>query len=293
MHTIEEKRVYGDRSGAVDAYVTSSIGVVRVRVAGDAVGEFGLCDRCDARDVAATRTGDDAAVAIATDEDVRVLDGTPASESEGERADDATFVGTGFGPAVAVGYDGRALLAADADGRVARRTGDDWETLEDGAIETVTAIDGDLVGTGTGVYRVHANGLDHAGLTDVRDVSAAGIPLAATADGLYKLGNGWMAIRDEPFDVVAADPLGDRGRLGRAHAVADRTVYAHDPADDEWRAMDEPPETVVGIAYGESVYAVTERGTFCAANDGDGPGTWRSQTIGVGDVTGIAVALTE
>ncbi|MFC4540698.1 hypothetical protein ACFO5R_02000 [Halosolutus amylolyticus] len=289
MHSIEEKRVYGDRSGAVEAYVASSVGVVRVRVAGDTVGEFGLCDRCDARDVAATRTGTKAGVAIATDEDIRVLDATPAAESADERADDPTFVDTGFGPAVAVGYDGETLLAADASGRIARRVGDEWTTLADDAIETVTAIDGDLVGTGSGVYRVRDDELDHAGLTDVRDVSAAGVPLAATADGLYKLGNGWMTIREGSVDVVAADPRSDRNQLGRAHAVADRTVYAHDPADGEWQAMDGPDETVVGIDYGETVYAVSERGTFYAAIDGDGPGTWRSQTIGVGDVTGIAV----
>ncbi len=73
MDSIEEKRVFGDRSGALEVYVASSIGVVRVRVAGDTVGEFGLCERCDTRDVAATADS----VAIATDEDVRVLEVKP------------------------------------------------------------------------------------------------------------------------------------------------------------------------------------------------------------------------
>ncbi|WP_425498453.1 HVO_0234 family beta-propeller protein, partial [Natrinema soli] len=53
MDSIEEKRVYGDREGAATAYVASAMGIVRVRVAGDTVGEFGLCERCSARDVAA------------------------------------------------------------------------------------------------------------------------------------------------------------------------------------------------------------------------------------------------
>jgi len=108
---------------AVTAYVASAMGIVRVRVAGDTVGEFGLCERCSARDIAAGP----AAVAIATDEDVRYS----PSRTEPERTAAAatavtmrtlatrhsrprrTFVGTGFGPAVAVGYDDDGDLLAD------------------------------------------------------------------------------------------------------------------------------------------------------------------------------------
>ncbi len=285
MDSIEEKRVYGDRTGATEAYVASAVGVVRVSVAGDTVGEFGLYDRSPARDIATARG--DGTVAVATDEDVRIH--TNAAISDGEEQ----VVETGFGPAVAVGYHDGTLLAAGPDGRVGRRTGEGWETVADAAIETVTAIDGDLIGTEAGVYRVHDDGLDHAGLTAVRDVSVAGVPLAATADGLYKLGNGWMEIRDGAFDVVAADPRADSGRLDRAHAVADGTVYAHDPATGEWQTNDAPPEHIVGIAYGETVYAVSQDGTFLAAIDGDGPGTWRSQPIGVTDVRGVVVVRSE
>ncbi|WP_137291099.1 HVO_0234 family beta-propeller protein [Natronorubrum halophilum] len=291
MDSIEEKRVYGDREGAVEAYVASSIGVVRVRVAGDTVGEFGLCNRCNARDIAATG----GTVAIATDEDVRILQLEGARDEATEA--DATFVGTGFGPAVAVGYDGAELVAAGPDGDVfclpagadADATGGEWEPVESDGVATVRAIDGDLVGTDAGVYRVHDGSLDHAGLTDVRDVSANGVPLAATADGLYKLGNGWMETLEGPFETVDADPHSERGRLARAHAVSGTTVYAYDADDDTWREYDRSSAPIVGFGYGPTAYAVTERGTFLAATPADGNGPWRSRTLGVGDVTGLVV----
>ncbi|ADB58986.1 hypothetical protein Htur_0085 [Haloterrigena turkmenica DSM 5511] len=291
MHSIEEKRVYGDREGALEAYVASSIGVVRVRVADDTVGEFGLCDRCTARDIAAT----DGVVAIATDEDVRLLD-----LERGDDADDATVVDSGFGPAVAVGADNSGLVAAGPDGGVARLEspsvglGDagsarEWTPLESDGVAAVRAIDGDLVGTESGVYRVHEGCLDHAGLSDVRDVSAAGVPLAATEDGLYKLGNGWMQALEGAFETVAADPRSERGQLTRAHAVGGDAVYAYDADDESWTEYDRSSAPIVGIGYGRTVYAVTERGTFLSATPDDEANRWRSQTIGVSGVTGLAV----
>ncbi|PGF16022.1 hypothetical protein CP556_07760 [Natrinema sp. CBA1119] len=314
MDSIEEKRVYGDRAGAVTAYVASAMGIVRVRVAGDTVGEFGLCERCSARDIAAGP----AAVAIATDEDVRVLaleDGAGTNRSGGDGGDDEnvgdasiateeeTFVGTGFGPAVAVGYDDDGdLLAADPDGRVACQSADssEWTALADETVAPVRAIDGDLVGTADGVYRVQDGGLDHAGLTDVRDVSAAGVPLAATADGLYKLGNGWMAVLEGAFDAVGADPRSEPGRLVRAHAVTDEAIYEYAPDDDAWRESDRSTDSVIGFSYGETTYAVTEQGAFLAGvgrSGGTGhvgsDGEWRTRTLGVRDVTGIAIPRRE
>ncbi|WP_408956687.1 hypothetical protein [Natrinema sp. 74] len=292
MDSIEEKRVFGDREGALTAYVASAIGVVRVRVAGDTVGEFSLCERCTARGIAATPSS----VAVATDEDVRAFslkDGTDEAGSDAPvAAGDETFAETGFGPAVAVGYDGGDLLAAGPDGRVARRSRgtDEWTTLESDFGAAVRAIDGDLLGTEDGVYRVHDGGLDHAGLTDVRDVSAAGIPLAATADGLYKLGNGWLAVLEGAFETVAADPRSEPGRLVRAHAVSD-AVYEY-AADDEWQPLEgasEPSDRVVDVGYGDTVYAVTADGTFLSASDGG----WRTRTLGVTDVAGLAIPAAE
>ncbi len=293
MDSIEEKRVFGDREGALTAYVASAIGVVRVRVAGDTVGEFGLCARCTACSVAATRSS----VAVATDEDVRefALEDEPddTADEAPAAAGDETFAETGFGPAVAVGYDDGELLAAGRDGRVARRPAgtDEWTTLVDELGATVRAIDGDLVGTDDGVYRVHDDGLDHAGLTDVRDVSAAGVPLAATADGLYKLGNGWMEVLEGDFETVAADPRSEPGRLVRAHAVSESGLYEC-AADGEWQALEgssDPGERVVDFGYGDAVYAVTADGTFLSATDGG----WRTRTLGVTEVGGLALPAAE
>ncbi|AEH35847.1 HVO_0234 family beta-propeller protein [Halopiger xanaduensis] len=292
MDSIEEKRVYGDREGALEAYVTGSMGVVRVRVAGDAVGEFSLCERGDARDVATTADGD--AVAIATETDVRVASLRWPSESDKREDAGLVFEETGFGEAVAVGYDGADLVAAGPEGNVARwhpeRDGGDWETLEDETVATVRAIDGDLIGTDSGVYRVHDGGLDHVGLTDVRDVSATGVPLAATAEGLYKLGNGWMELAGGPFTAVAADPRTEPGRLTRATAVS-AAGSVHALVDDEWTEREGPDESIVAVGYGEAVYAVTDRGSFLALDESNdnGPSAWRTHPIGVTDVTGLAV----
>ncbi|WP_049924421.1 HVO_0234 family beta-propeller protein [Halopiger djelfimassiliensis] len=292
MHSIEEKRVYGDRTGALEAYVASANGVVRVRIAGDTVGEFSLCERCDTRDVAAVSAPGDGRVAIATADDVRVLERAGGADSKADR-EDVAFVGTGFGPAVAVGFDGTDPVAAGPDGTVARRTDETWDPLEGDVGGTVRAIDGDLVGTDSGVYRVHDGSLDHAGLTDVRDVSAPGVPLAATATGCYKLGNGWVEVLDGPFETVAADPRTEPGSLARAHAVSDGTLYAV-TADGDWRVDDRPPEPIVDVGYGDAVYAVTERGTvLTASDDGTETGTWRSRSLGIGDVTGMAVTRSE
>ncbi|AGB39628.1 HVO_0234 family beta-propeller protein [Natronococcus occultus] len=273
MDSIEEKRVYGDREGATRAYVASSLGVVRVRVSGETVGEFGLQARCDAVDAAAT----DEHVAVATDEDVRLLDPTDGTG-------DAVLTDTGFGPARAVGADGSELLAASPDGRVGRHEDGAWTTLAESFEPTVRAIDGDLLATDRGVYRVHDGGLDHAGLTDVADVSAPGVPLAATADGLYKLGNGWMGVREEPFDVVAVDPRSEPGSLRRAHAISETGVFDYHEDVGEWRQLD-APGPIVDVGYGDTPYAVTRDGTFLAATDGE----WRSQPLGVDGVAALAV----
>ncbi|MEY7850213.1 hypothetical protein AB7C87_13550 [Natrarchaeobius sp. A-rgal3] len=285
MDSIEEKRVYGDRSGALEAYVTSSIGVVRVRIAGDAVGEFGLCERCDARDVAASADS----VAVATDEDVRALEGGTGIDDDG--GSDGAFVDTGFGPAVAVGYDGRTMLAADAGGRVARRSTDgEWTDLEERVSTPVRAIDGDFVATADGVYRVHDGGLAHAGLPDARDVDASGTPLVATADGLYRLGNGWMTELEGSFEAVAVASDGSSARSERAYAVSADAAYAFDGG--EWAEVASPDGRIVDVDYGEAVYAVTEDGTFLVATENAGADSWRRHALGVRDVTGVAVVAT-
>ncbi|MFD1633445.1 hypothetical protein ACFSBJ_06810, partial [Haloplanus ruber] len=90
--TIDEKRVYADRTGATEVLVAAEQGLVVASLSADLVGEFGLDHRATVRDVAAT--GDRRVVA--TDEDVLV----------------GSYDPTDFGPAVAVGFDGEGAPVA-------------------------------------------------------------------------------------------------------------------------------------------------------------------------------------
>ncbi|WP_231186106.1 hypothetical protein [Haladaptatus sp. DYF46] len=260
MTTIDEKRVYSDREGTTTVLVATELGVARVDVSGDIIGEFSLAHRCAARDIAAVSgTPADGTLAVATDEDVL----------------DAEFSPLGFGPTVAVGFDGATLLVAGEDGRIAHRDGDEWHELA--TLDAVRAIDGDLVATDDGVYRVSSDGVQHAGLADVRDVSTAGVPLAATADGLYRLGNGWMKTVDGDFHVVSATDE-------KAYAATAGGIVSRE--GEEWVDVSLPvDDSVVDIAFGDGVYAATESGTFLATT-GDG---WRSRNLGLTGVAGLAV----
>lgn len=260
MPTIDEKRVYADKTEPTVVHIASDQGHVVADVAGDIVGEFRLARRCTARDVAV----DEGTLALATDEDV--LLGTEGAS-------------TGFGPAVAVEVRDRAVLAAAESGDVERLPpdGDGWEPL--GTVESPRAIDGPLVAAADGVHRVVGGDLQPAGLAAVTDVAGAGVPLAATADGLYYLANGWMVAREGAHAIV--DVPGD-GRPG--HAVDDHgTVLAGDL--DEWAAIDPPTEErVIGVAYGDDVTVLATRGGILLASDGDG---WRARSVGVTGVSGV------
>lgn len=277
MSTIDEKRVYGDRAGASRAYVASGVGLLSVSIAGDSVGEFGLRRRCRASDVAV----ESGRLAVATD-DALLLAG------RGVVGGDPELAKTGFGPAARVGFDGEDLLAAAPEGRIARLRDGRWKRLDGSGAREVRGIDGDLVATDDGILRVQREGLEPAGLDDVRDVSAAGIPLAATGDGLYALGNGWLRSVEAPFDVVGADPASEAGSLARAHAAAGERVYEH--ADGDWHDRGAAPGRIAGFAYGERAYAVTEDGEFFAGETGEGVQEWRSHPLGVPDVGAVALA---
>ncbi|SDG26769.1 HVO_0234 family beta-propeller protein [Halorientalis regularis] len=257
--SLDEKRVYGEKTGTTELYVAADLGVAVVAVSADIVGEFSLAHRCTARDVAA---GPDS-LAVATDEDVL-------------ESADGGYEPTDFGPAVAVGFDGDDLLAAGPDGAVARRErGGDWTTL--GTVEDVRAIDGDLLATAGGVYRV-GDGLDHVGLADARDVATGGTPLAATDGGLYYLGPGWAKGIEGEFTAVASSPE-------RGHAATADALYEGDGED--WHECEVPTdESVVGVTHGTGTYAVTDQGT-ALVNAGDG---WRSRALGLPGVSAVAVA---
>ncbi|MDR9429617.1 MAG: hypothetical protein RI568_02795 [Natronomonas sp.] len=252
--SLTEKRVYAGGDGATAAFVASAIGLARVAVSDDIVGEFSLDHRGDTTAVAA----DGGHLAIGTPEDVFI--GT-----------DDGFYGIDFGAATAVGY--RDGLVASGGERVARYDGG-WETVAE--IDGVRAIDDGMVAAESGVYRLDGT---HVGLDDVRDVSGSGTPLAATGDGLYALANGWVRALDGAFRCVSSD--GER-----AHAATRETLYERSD-DGEWTAVDLPVDgAVVDVAYGgDGTYAVTEAGVFLA-DVGDG---WRHRSIGLSGVSGMAI----
>ncbi|MFB6220696.1 MAG: hypothetical protein ABEH90_04585 [Halolamina sp.] len=278
MSTLSEKRVYAEQGDPTPVYVAAEQGLVRAKVSDDAVGEFSLALRCTARDVA---LGDDGLLALATDEATLVGGGA------------AELQETGFGAAVAVSFaadrsDGGsgALLAADADGRVARLlldalnegkpTAGDWTDL--GTVAAVRAIDGSLVAAADGVYRILDGALDAAGLDDARDVAARGVPLAATGTGLYELGNGWMVARETAHETVARDGQ-------HAHAVdAAGALYRRDGR--EWVEAAFPSERrPADVAHtADGVVVATESGSLLV-DVGDG---WRSRALGVTGVRAIA-----
>ena len=202
--------------------------------------------------------------------------------------DDDGFEETGFGPAVAVtAYDGD-VLAAGEDGRLARYTGA-WTTV--GTVDgDVRALDADLVAAADGVHRLTDDGLSAVGLDDAKDVAAAGVPLAATPDGLYRLGAGWMHAADDAFAVATSDPVtADAGDLGRAHAATADTLYEHAPDDpaDAWQVRDLPIEdSVADVAYAtDAVVVLTADGTL-AADAGDG---FRHRSLGLRAASALAV----
>jgi hypothetical protein len=286
--SIDEKRVYGARTGTTAVFVATGAGLARVEISGDRVGEFGLAARGAVHDVA----GADGRLAVATDDAVRLGTGD-------------AFRPTGFGPATAVGWHDGALHAA-GDGRMARFDpdgdptageadgdgGDNGEADEDTPVpgtwttrcevDDVRALADDMVAAADGLFRLDGT---HLGLSDARDVAPT-VPLAATGDGLYYLGNGWMDALPGDVRAVAAAPD------GRAHAATADALYVHVPGSDgygpdAWAAVDLPMTGhVVDVAYGaEATYALTAEGTVLA-NAGDG---WRDRSLGLPNARRLAV----
>ena len=268
--SLSEKRMYGRTRPETHAYVASGLGITRVETAGGQIGRFSLEKRCDARDIAGTN----GEIAVATDDAVLV-------------STDDGFAATGFGPATAVGYDEAGLVAAGEE-RVARY--DDGEWWEMGSVADVRALAADLLAAADGVYGLP--GCAYLGLHDAADVAG---PFAATADGLYERDpqegtvgarENWRPVRSGAHGAVATD--GERG-----HAADIDTLV--ELVDGDWRECDLPVrERVVDVCYGDAVYAVTEDGTFLVdtadESTADGHGGWRSRSLGLPEVVGVAVA---
>jgi hypothetical protein len=268
--TLDEKRVYGAKQAGTELFVACGVGLLRVSVSDALIGEFGLVHRGDVRDVAAS----EGVLVVATDEDVRFgVAGEAGAAGEG----DVTFDATGFGPSVAVSARGGPVAS---DGERVARFDEGWTTTAE--LEGVRALDGGLVAAASGVHRVDGTAL---GLPGARDVDSADTPLAATDDGLYYLGNGWIRAVEKdagPFHAVASDDAGER-----AHAAGERVWERDgDGLDADWSPVD-VSGAVVDIAHAGTTYAVTRDGTLWAFDPAES--AWRERTLGVPDVRALAV----
>jgi len=285
----DERRLFEPRGQQTAAYVASDLGVVRVDLAPDRIGEFSLVQRCEAAAVAASGT----LVAVGTPDRVLVDRGNG-------------FERVGFGPAVAVGVDGGTVLAAGPDGTVGRLDAtavggaggiDGWEVV--GTVREPRRFDGRLLAAAGGVYRIddERSRLDDVSSLDsvgARDVAAAG-PYAATDSGVFRFDDDrWQQEYEGAASVVASDG-------GRTHALAADGLLERDggqsseAAGGSWERLALPDGAEpVDLAHGASLLAVTGDGRFlvAAADDQatDGRGGWRSRTLGVRGVVGLAVA---
>ncbi|MEZ3163201.1 hypothetical protein ABNG03_00485 [Halorubrum sp. RMP-47] len=287
--SIDEKRVYAGSAGRTDAYVATGTGIVRVSLSADKIGAFDMVARDPARDVAVCARDEGADLVVAA---------TADGLSVGAVGDDPAFEPVDDEPTVAVG--GRrarngTLVVAREGGAIERVVFEAGKTAiasttQIGSVAEPRAVDGGLVASAEGVYRVGENGVTDVGLDDARDVAGSGMPLAAIGAGFYWLGNGWMTVREAATDAVAAD--GD----GHAMAVVDSDLLVHAGAGGEWGeetwAVADLPvdETAVALGYGPGIsVVVTDAGTLCV-DAGDG---WRHQVVGVRDAAGVALAVVE
>jgi hypothetical protein len=303
MISLDEKRVHGPDTDPETAIVASETGVGIVSLAGGRVGSVSLRYREPAHDVAT----EDGRIVVGTDEGVLEL----VVPADGNDPDGRAIRELGGpAPTTALAVDEQGTVLAGGDGGLARRNGNrEWHSL--GSVEPrepmgeTRAIDGDFLASSEGVFRVAGDELRYSGLDDAADVSSVGIPHTATAEGLYALGNGWLAILEGGFSVVAADPeTAGPGALGRAHAVSSEDggadggsddngssddgseVYEH--VDGNWQRRALPTDDrVVDVAYGKRPYAVTEKGTFLVS-DGD---EWRTHPLGLRGVRALAIAF--
>lgn len=282
---LAEKRVYDATAGTTDLYLAASAGIVRVTVSGDTIGEFSLVSREPSRDVTAVEKGKDRhdqvrRIGVAAESDVSVAETEDAFEP----------VSTGFGPAQEIGSHRGDLIAVGDDGTVARlpeaKPKATWDHL--GELSEVRAVEGSLLATPDGVYRIADGGLHSVGLSDVNDIDAIGVPLAATQTGVYQLGNGWMKLLEGRFDLVASDG-GEHVCLSGQTDDGDPRTIIHSGSDwvsgwDNRPLPVENPAAVIGYGRG-LVAAATADGVVCV-DTGEG---WRQRSIGVRGVTGLAV----
>ncbi|ESS10215.1 MAG: hypothetical protein A07HN63_00010 [uncultured archaeon A07HN63] len=282
MQTLTEKRVFGAKTGTTEVFVATDTGLVVVTVSAEQIGTFGLTYRGSVTAVAA----DAEHVLLGTDEGLRYSRLDTADRASSPPEFTFSTVGDGdIGRITAVGFGPTGPLVADDAGGVFSVDLDSEQHEQVGETADVRAIDGGLIATADGVSRFDDGALTHVGLDAASDVTGHGVPLAATDDGLFRLGNGWLSVADGPFDGVAGDGH------GHASAVGPEGLRTQAETDGEWDREELPvDEAVADLAYGSGLRAaVTEAGTLCITA-GDG---WRHQRLGLPGVSGVAVAGSE
>lgn len=277
----DERHLFGDERPTEVGLIASEMGVLRVELAPDRIGGFGLVERCTARDVET----DGETVVVGTDEDVFVY-----TENAGE------FTAFGFGPVVAVGIDGGSIFAAGADGQVGKASVEqatgaetNWERI--GEVSGPRQFDGDFLATDTGVVQVGER-LDVLGLSDVSDVARANssdepVLFAGTADGLYRRADSeWVQAHDIPVQRVSFD--GSEGFV----VTADGRLLRGD--GESWEDVSLPEgKAAFDVVNGESLFVVTRDGEIMIAAEetaaSDGFEGWRTQPLGVRGVVGFVL----
>lgn len=258
MGDLAEDRVYSGGGDETVLLLACDKGLVRVAVSGDRVGEFGLVTRADARDVAAD--GD------------RIVLGTADSLLVGPDA--SRLRDTGRGPTEAVGIDENGWVMGGSDGGVHREPGTGTRYL--GQLSNIQAIEPPLIASSDGVFLLE--GLSHAGLGHVRDVAATPVPRAATASGLYRLGNGWIEEKAGDATTVVS------GGTTEGAAVINETFHRF--GDDGWTPRSLPTDAAIAdVLLGPAIYVITDDGTLLV----DAGSGWRSRALGIPDVRGMAL----
>lgn len=267
----DERHLFGERRETATGFLASAMGVVRVELAADRLGGFGVVERCCATDIAVA----EGTLAVATEDDVLLAD-----------ENRETFAPLGFGPAAAVGLDGNTLYGASPDGTVesvpltaADGTATEWERR--GEVTAPHSFDGSVLAATDGVVRV-APAFETLELDGVADVIAGETLLAGGENGLFEYESGeWVRRFDRPIRQVAA---GD----GAVFAVTEAGELFRQ-TDSSWTRVSLPEgTTAAAVAPGKSLYVVTEAGDiFISAEPTaatDGFGGRQSEPLGVRDI---------
>lgn len=263
-----DRRLFGDEIPTNDVLIACDLGIARLDLAMDRLGQMELADRRPARSVA---IGD--GTVIAGSEDGVLVDTGDGFEQSGPATEIA---------AVGVATDGKLCAATTAGQVYTRVEGGSWTSV--GHVEGPNRFDGSLLGAESGVYRV-GDDIEALGAQSVNDVSINGSLVAATDDGTVKrddASGAWRTIHDHPS--IAVSQQGED-----LYIVTPDDVVRGTPGD--WTPL-AVPETPVDICIAETLVGSTDEGTLLmhpgTVEPTDGQRGWRTQAIGLRGVRELA-----